>query len=188
MSTDLGPILLRLARGAIGEQLGRSDPVAADAPGLGAPGASFVTLTRNGELRGCVGSLEAKRPLGLDVRENAVGAAFRDPRFPPLVIEEYDTIRVEVSLLSPMQPVHWGTREDAIARLHPHMDGVVFEFGHHRSTFLPQVWENLPDPEEFLEQLKRKAGLPVGFWHPEVKLFRYRVFKWKEADLEESLQ
>lgn len=187
MSTDLGPVLLKLARGAIGGRLGLEPAAVPQEPALSEPGATFVTLTRDRNLRGCLGSLEAKRPLELDVRENAVGAAFLDPRFPPLAMEEYETIRVEVSLLSPMEPIHWGTREDAIARLRPFVDGVVFQHGHHRSTFLPQVWENLPDPEQFLEQLKRKAGLPPGFWHPGVKLFRYSVSKFKEADLEESL-
>ena len=149
------------------------------------PGASFVTLTRRGDLRGCIGSLEAHRPLGLDVRENAVAAAFRDPRFMPLSRKEFDGVRVEVSVLSPHEPLVLGSEKDALDVLRPGIDGVVFEYGHHRSTFLPQVWEQLPDPAEFIAHLKRKAGLPMDFWADEVRLSRYTVDKWKEEGAHE---
>ena len=145
------------------------------------PGASFVTLTRQGELRGCIGSLEAHRPLERDVRENALGAALRDPRFMPLSRGEFDAIRVEVSLLSASEPLEVADEAAALAALRPHVDGVVFEYGHLRSTFLPQVWEQLPDPDQFLAHLKRKAGLPMDFWAEQVRLSRYTVTKWKEA-------
>ena len=132
-------------------------------------------------MRGCIGTLEAHRPLGLDVRENAVAAAFRDPRFTPLTRVEFDEIRVEVSVLSPSEVMVVASEEHALATLRPNVDGVVFEYRHYRSTFLPQVWEQLPEPAEFMAHLKRKAGLPMDFWADEVRLSRYTVSKWKES-------
>jgi AmmeMemoRadiSam system protein B/AmmeMemoRadiSam system protein A len=178
---DKGVTLLKLARAEIGSKLGLAVPSAKQASWLSELGASFVTLTRQGELRGCIGSLEAHRPLGLDVRENAVAAAFRDPRFMPLSRAEFDDIRVEVSLLSAAEPLVVTSEQEALASLRPGIDGVVFEVGHMRSTFLPQVWEQLPEPAEFMAQLKRKAGLAVDFWSESVRLSRYGVSKWKEG-------
>ena len=182
-ATEKGPALIAIARAAIERALGRD--VAADehAPWLQEPGACFVTLTRHGELRGCIGSLQAHRPLLDDIKANARAAAFSDPRFPPLSADELDQIEVEVSLLSPMQPMCFNCEEDALSQLRPGVDGVVFEYGYHRSTFLPQVWEQLPDCGEFMAHLKRKAGLPADFWAPEVKLACYTVHKWKESEL-----
>jgi AmmeMemoRadiSam system protein B/AmmeMemoRadiSam system protein A len=177
---DKGATLLGLARSEIASKLWEGTAKTFTAAWLREPGASFVTLTREGELRGCIGTLEAHRPLGLDVRENAVAAAFRDPRFMPLARGEFDEIRVEVSLLSPAEPLAARDEAEALAVLRPHVDGVVFEYGHHRSTFLPQVWEQLPEPDAFLAHLKRKAGLPMDFWAEQVRLSRYTVSKWKE--------
>lgn len=177
---DIGPLLLKLARNAIARQLGVADEETTSSPCLDDTGATFVTLTRNGQLRGCIGSLEAHRPLGKDIVANALAAAFQDPRFPPLGQDELADTRIEVSLLSPLEPVEFRDEEDAIAQLRPGIDGVVLEHGYHRGTFLPQVWEQLPEPERFLAHLKVKAGLPPGFWDSEVKLFRYTVKKWKE--------
>jgi AmmeMemoRadiSam system protein B/AmmeMemoRadiSam system protein A len=177
---ERGKTLLEIARSEIAAGLGHEATRPTDAGWLLEPGASFVTLTRRGELRGCVGSLEAHRPLGTDVRENALAAAFRDPRFMPLSRAEFDDVRVEVSLLSPTETLAVASEADALAVLRPNVDGVVFEYGHHRSTFLPQVWEQLPDPAEFLAYLKRKAGLPMDFWAEQVRLSRYTVTKWKE--------
>lgn len=177
---EKGATLLELARSEIASKLWEGAAKSFSAAWLQEPGASFVTLTRHGELRGCIGSLEAHRPLELDVRENAVAAAFRDPRFNPLARGEFDDIRVEVSLLSPSEPLEAADEAAAVAALRPHVDGVVFEYGHHRSTFLPQVWEQLPDPDTFLAYLKRKAGLPMDFWADQVRLSRYTVTKWKE--------
>jgi AmmeMemoRadiSam system protein A len=132
------------------------------------PGATFVTLTQQGRLRGCIGSLEAHRPLAQDVRENAQAAAFRDPRFTPLAVEEFEFTSVEVSLLTPALPMAFRDEADFMAQLRPGVDGIVFQYGRHRSTFLPQVWESLPEPVQFMQQLKRKAGLPPNFWHDEV--------------------
>ncbi|MGA9164852.1 MAG: AmmeMemoRadiSam system protein B [Thiobacillus sp.] len=176
-----GETLLKLARSEIASKLGQAVTPPAQAGWLQEPGASFVTLTRQGELRGCIGTLEAHRPLGVDVRENAVAAAFRDPRFMPLTRAEFDDIRVEVSLLSPAEALAVASEEHALATLRPGIDGVVFEYGHYRSTFLPQVWEQLPEPAEFLAHLKRKAGLSMDFWSESVRLSRYTVSKWKEA-------
>ena len=178
---EKGTTLLKLARNEIASKLGHPAAKPSKAPWLQEPGASFVTLTRQGELRGCIGTLEAHRPLGVDVRENALAAAFRDPRFMPLTRGEFDEIRVEVSLLSPTEPIEVKDEAAALAVLRPHVDGVVFEYGHYRSTFLPQVWEQLPEPAEFLAHLKRKAGLSMDFWAEQVRLSRYTVSKWKEA-------
>jgi AmmeMemoRadiSam system protein B/AmmeMemoRadiSam system protein A len=179
--SEKGATLLKLARAEIASRLGHKMASPVQAGWLNEFGASFVTLTRQGELRGCIGTLEAHRPLGLDVRENAVAAAFRDPRFMPLSRAEFDDIRVEVSLLSPSEPLVVASEQEALASLRPGIDGVVFEVGHARSTFLPQVWEQLPEPAEFMAHLKRKAGLAVDFWSESVRLSRYSVSKWKEG-------
>jgi len=177
---EKGRTLLTLARGEIGRHLGLPAPAVPEKPWLQKPGATFVTLTREGDLRGCIGSLEAHRPLVIDVRVNAVAAAFQDPRFPPVRYEEFELIRVEVSLLTPAEPLVAASEAEALRRLRPGVDGVIFEYGRYRSTFLPQVWEQLPDPAEFLAHLKRKAGLPADFWAEGVRLSRYGVVKWKE--------
>ena len=179
---EKGRTLLELARSEIAAKLGHEIIRPAEGIWLQTPGASFVTLTRQGELRGCIGSLEAHRPLGVDVRENAIAAAFRDPRFMPLTRAEFGDVRVEVSLLSPTEAMTVASEADALAALRPHVDGVVFEYQNFRSTFLPQVWEQLPDPAQFLAYLKRKAGLPMDFWAEQVRLSRYTVSKWKESE------
>ena len=177
----LGFSLLSIARNAIDKHFGREAHTVTPHPMLAQLGASFVTLTQNSQLRGCIGSLEAYRPLATDVAENAVAAAFRDPRFPPLTREELDRTRVEVSLLEPSEPLAFTDEADAIARLRPGVDGVILAHGSRRATFLPQVWESLPDPQRFMAQLKLKAGLPASFWDEEITLARYGVQKWKEA-------
>ena len=180
MSTDRGTVLLRIARSAIEGAFGATSYVSDPAPWLAEPGAVFVTLTQNGGLRGCIGSLEAHRPVGEDCRENALAAAFRDPRFPALRAAELPVTRVEVSLLSAPAPLRFTTEAEALAALRPGVDGVVFECGRRRSTFLPQVWEQLPDVATFMAHLKQKAGFAPDFWAPEVRLARYTVEKWKE--------
>ena len=183
MSTDaLGTALLVRARNAIAAEFGEPPQPEPGHPGLQAPGASFVTLTQHGELRGCIGSLEAWRPLEQDVRANAKAAAFRDPRFMPLRLEELAGTRVEVSLLTAATPLNFASEDEAVTQLRPHIDGVILECGMHRGTFLPQVWESLPEPRLFMAHLKQKAGLPPTFWSGEVKLSRYEVQKWKEPE------
>lgn len=181
-SHNPGQTLLPIARAAISRSLGRSHVASEEAPWLQELGASFVTLTQQGQLRGCIGSLQARRSLLLDVKANAMAAAFQDPRFSPLAAHELEHTHVEVSLLSPMQPLAFTSEDDALAQLRPGVDGVVFEYDRYRSTFLPQVWEQLPQTHEFLVHLKRKAGLSHNFWAKEVRLHRYTVSKWKETD------
>lgn len=176
---DPGPLLLALARQAIAARLGLAPPPRLP-ENLQEPGASFVTLTRNGELRGCIGSLTAWRPLAEDVIHNACAAAFEDPRFAPVSVAEWPQIRIEVSLLSPPQLMTCRNRADLLAQLRPGEDGLILAEGSRRATFLPQVWEQLPDPEDFLGQLCRKAGLPPSHWSPELRFWRYQVKKWKE--------
>lgn len=180
LDAEKGSTLLKLARAEIGSKLGYASPPPSQAGWLKEPGASFITLTRQGKLRGCIGTLEAHRPLGRDIRANAVRAAFHDPRFLPLSRAEFDEVRVEVSLLSPAQALQVENEAAARAALRPHIDGVVFEWRHFRSTFLPQGWKQLPNPIEFLACLKRKAGVPVDFWSDSVRLSRYTVNKWQE--------
>jgi hypothetical protein len=177
---DAGAVLLPLARAAIGAELGLKLAAREDADWLQRQGACFVTLMRQNELRGCMGTLEVHRSLLADVRANAVAAAFRDPRFAPLARPEFASIRVEVSVLSALQPLAFTDESDALAQLRAGTDGVVFEYGHHRSTFLPQVWEQFCDPREFLGHLRYKAGLPPDFWDPSVRISRYTVTKWVE--------
>ncbi len=179
---ELGSDLLRLAHNAIGESFGMAPQPVAERPEWRQPGASFVTLTRHGELRGCIGSLEAWRPLAEDVAANARAAAFRDPRFAPLTAGELAGIRVEVSLLTPAQPLPWRDEAEALAQLRPGIDGVILIAGRHRATFLPQVWEQLPDPANFLAHLKRKAGLAADYWGSDLRLERYTVEKWREGE------
>ncbi len=180
MDAERGKTLLSIARAAISRALNMPGAFDKTAPWLAEHGACFVTLTQHGELRGCIGSLQAYRPLLDDIKSNAVSAALRDPRFMPLSAEELDITKVEVSLLSPPQAMHFRDEADALAQLRPNVDGVIFQYGPYRSTFLPQVWEQLPQPCEFMAHLKYKAGLPADFWSPEVILSRYTVEKWKE--------
>ncbi len=190
-----GRVLLGLARQAIAEALAGASapgfapasaappaPSALDEPWLRAPGATFVTLTRDGRLRGCIGSVRARRPLADDVRANARAAAFGDPRFAPVTARELPALRVEVSLLSPATPLPAvATEDEALAALRPGIDGLILEYGGDaHATFLPQVWETLPAARDFLAHLKDKAGLPPGFWSPGIRLQRYTVAKWAE--------
>ena len=175
-----GRLLIALARQAITSEFEESDAALAHPDWLNQPGATFVTLTRNGELRGCIGSLEAQRPLFDDVQSNARAAAFKDPRFPPLSRIELPATRIEVSLLSPAKPMRFASEADALAQLRPGIDGVILEHGWHRATFLPQVWEQLPEPRQFMANLKRKAGLAADFWAEDLRLATYQVEKFKE--------
>jgi len=182
LPADAGSVLLPIARAEIASRVGIAHPAPAAADWLRATGACFVTLTRQAQLRGCIGTLRAARPLLEDVRHNAVAAAFHDPRFKPLTKDEYVSITVEVSVLSPLTPMAFAAERDVLAQLRPDIDGLVFEYGHHRSTFLPQVWDHFREPAEFLGRLKIKAGLPPDFWDPEVRLARYAVTKWREQE------
>jgi len=193
-----GPVLISLARSAIATTLGVHDRVSPNprmklVPGveettldveneewLSEKGASFVTLRIGGELRGCIGSLVAYQPLRDDVRQNARAAAFEDPRFYPLSVNEFEHIHIEVSVLSAPEPMSFSTREEALAMLRPGVDGVILSAARRRATFLPQVWDELPDPEEFISHLLRKAGLSPTFWDDSVRIERYTVTAFEE--------
>ncbi|MBI1175726.1 MAG: AmmeMemoRadiSam system protein A [Sideroxydans sp.] len=188
MNTEQGKVLLPIARAAISRALDVPHSADERAPWLAEHGACFVTLTQHGALRGCIGTLQAHRPLLADVQGNAVAAALHDPRFPSLRAEELGYTELEISLLSPASTMAFGNETDALAQLRPGIDGVIFRYRHHRSTFLPQVWEQLPQPHEFMDHLKKKAGLPATFWADEVEISRYSVTKWRESDFPGELK
>ncbi|RTZ59396.1 MAG: AMMECR1 domain-containing protein [Gammaproteobacteria bacterium] len=142
------------------------------------PGAAFVTLNKNGHLRGCIGSLEARRALAEDVAQNAFAAAFRDPRFAPLQASELDDLEPHISVLGKPEPMQFGSEQDLIRQLKPGKDGLILEDGHHRGTFLPSVWESLPEPASFVRHLKQKAGLPPDYWSDSLKVSRYGTESW----------
>lgn len=175
---EAGATLLAIARGAIERQLFDRSAAAAAGAWLRQAGATFVTLKKDGRLRGCIGSLEALRPLAEDVAHNALGAAFRDPRFPALAAAEWPRCQLEVSLLSKPRPVRFADEDDLLAKIRPGEDGLILEAEGRRGTFLPQVWESLPDARAFLTELVRKAGLPADTRLARCKLFRYRVVKF----------
>ncbi|HUJ87049.1 MAG TPA: AmmeMemoRadiSam system protein B [Burkholderiales bacterium] len=180
---EQGRTLLGIARGAIGRQLGQAAAPRLDHPAwLAQPGASFVTLTIDGALRGCIGSLQAHRPLGHDVAANAEHAAFRDARFAPLTLQEWPRVAAEVSLLSTPEKAEFGDDIDLLGRLRPGVDGVILEHRGRRGTFLPQVWDSLPDRRRFMHELKRKAGLSPDTPLVQCNVWRYQVVKWREAD------
>ena len=179
---DLGRAVLTLARSAIAEHLGLGQLEVVSHASLEQPSATFVTLRQAGELRGCVGSLHRLRSLRDDVRANAVAAAFRDPRFGPLDASELPQTSLEVSLLSVDERIGVDTETELLDSLRPGLDGVTLEYGRHRATLLPQVWQQLPEPRDFLAALKSKAGLPEDFWSNELIVSRYSVVTWKEHD------
>ncbi len=176
-----GRLLLALAREAVEEALGLCRPTDCAEPWLRDPGATFVTLRHAGRLRGCVGSVRAVRPLYDDLRANARAAALEDPRFAPLSAGELQHTAVEVSLLSPLEPLAAASEEALLALLRPGVDGLVLEADVCRATFLPQVWQQLPEPRDFVAALKQKAGLPPGWWDDGVVAWRYTVWKWAEG-------
>ncbi len=150
-------------------------------PALRRSGASFVTLELDGRLRGCIGMLEAVRPLARDVAENAHAAAFRDPRFPPLRDAEYPQLALEISILGPAEALQFASEAELLQQLVPFEDGLILEDHGRRGTFLPTVWESLPRPEQFLAQLKQKAGLPADYWSDSLRVWRYRTQSFSRA-------
>lgn len=180
---NAGTLLLPTARASIEHALGLLAEAPTERPAWAvAPGASFVTLTEGGLLRGCIGSLQAVRPLLDDVRDNAVAAATRDPRFAPVTRGELGALAIEVSVLSAPIPLAASSLADAYAALVPGVEGVIVEVGPwHQATFLPQVWEQLPDPEAFLRHLWLKAGVPPGEWRAGTTLQTYTVRAWHET-------
>jgi len=179
-----GALLPAIARAIITKQLGIAAtlPKTADNPWLNDPAATFVTLKQGGELRGCIGSLKARYSLMDDLQNNAIAAAFHDPRFSPLSEDELGQVQIEVSILSSPEKIEFVSEADLLSQLKPHVDGVIFNCGNYRSTFLPQVWGQLPSPELFMSHLKQKAGLAADFWSDEVLIYRYSVEKFTESE------
>jgi len=142
--------------------------------------ATFVTLKQQEQLRGCIGTLVAIRPLVEDVAQNAYAAAFSDPRFPPLSPAELESLRIEISVLSPPEPMTFSSEVDLLKQLRPGVDGLILEEDGYRGTFLPSVWESLPRPEQFLQHLKLKAGLPSDYWSGTLRVQRYTTESFSE--------
>jgi AmmeMemoRadiSam system protein A len=180
-------ILLRLAREAMehgihGKKLPPLDHNSIT-PRLSENGASFVTLTIHGELRGCIGALEAHQPLVDDVREHAIAAALEDPRFRPVDETELDRIKIEVSCLTVPHPLEYSSNTDLLAKLRPHVDGVILKNDYRRATFLPQVWDQIPDPEDFLDHLCAKMGANQSLWlNTKLQVYVYQVEEFHEMD------
>lgn len=178
-------ILLRMAREAIehrvrGEKLPKIQ-TASLTPNLREQGASFITLSIGGQLRGCIGTLEAYQLLAEDVREHAVAAAFEDPRFPPLSEDELSRIQIEVSRLTRPIRLEYTDVDDLLSKLKPFVDGVILQDGLRRATFLPQVWEKIPDPSEFMDNLCYKMGAPHHHWKSKhLDVFIYQVEEFHE--------
>jgi len=142
---------------------------------LMAQGACFVTLLKQGRLRGCIGTLDAYRPILEDVICNAYSAAMSDPRFPPVTSEELDQLELSISVLTDPQEIMVASESELRERLVPQVDGLILQDGSHRATYLPSVWEQLPDRADFIRELKLKAGLPQDYWSSTIRCFKYRV-------------
>jgi AmmeMemoRadiSam system protein A len=145
---------------------------------LQAQRASFVTLHKQDELRGCIGTLSAIRPLVDDVSHNAFAAAFEDPRFPPLMRNELAALTLSISILSTPEPLEISSEQDLLKKIRPGIDGLILSEGYRRGTFLPSVWESLPDPVQFVQHLKIKAGLPADYWSDRIKIEKYVTFSF----------
>jgi AmmeMemoRadiSam system protein A len=171
--------LLRVAASAIEHELAGRGPLEIDpsryAPELGAARATFVTLRAGGELLGCIGTMQAREPLVVNVAKNAVTAAFEDPRFAGSHLASLEGVDIHISVLGLLEPVYVASEAELLAHLRPGIDGLLIEEGRARGTFLPAVWETLPDPAEFLAHLKHKAGLPIDYWSPTLEIYRYTV-------------
>ncbi len=182
---DLGAELLRLARNSIEHGLAHGEPLPIRFAGLpdalANPAATFTTLRLEGSLRGCVGNLEATRPLARDVAHTAFRAAFRDPRFDPVVDRELAAIRLEVSVLTPLEPLSVSDEADLLEKLEPGADGLVIGLDTRRATFLPKVWDQLPDPPSFLTALRKKCGLESDYWSEQLEFHRYRATTYAES-------
>ncbi|EIC31616.1 uncharacterized protein, PH0010 family [Methylomicrobium album BG8] len=179
MNSQQAQILLDLAKRSIRHGLETDSPLKIDTtafpPEFLEPRATFVTLHKHRQLRGCIGMLKAVRPLAEDIAENAFAAAFRDYRFPPLSADEFEQLEIHLSILTPPEPIVFASEEDLLTQLRAGEDGLTIEEGRRRGTFLPSVWEHLPDPKRFLRHLKQKAGLPADYWSDNLRFYRYRT-------------
>jgi AmmeMemoRadiSam system protein A len=182
-----GAALLALAASSLRHRVRTGEPVSVDpaayAAELAEPGASFVTLRRKGELRGCIGSAQAWRPLVVDIAGNAAAAALEDPRFPPLPASELPGLWLSISILTAPEPVTARSEAEALTQIRPGRDGLILSDGARSALLLPQVWEMLPDPVEFVAALQEKAGLPAHHWSPETTLRRFESVSIEDAHL-----
>ena len=186
ISHDGRVTLLQIALRSIREGLASGRALRVDSDDfpeeLRAQRACFVTLQSEGDLRGCIGHLQAVQPLVCDVSENAFSAAFRDPRFAPLSAVEIEGLEVHISVLTPPSPMSCSSEQALLHEVRPGVDGLILEDGAHRGTFLPSVWESLPDPRSFVQQLKRKAGLPTDYWSEGIRVSRYQTEAFSSGD------
>ncbi len=187
LSPENRATLLEVARASIQHGLRHRQPLDVNPGNYSEPlrvlRATFVTLEKSGQLRGCIGALAAYQPLVQDAAVHAYAAAFEDPRFPEVRMEEFPALDVHISVLSPPEPLHFASEDELLAQLRPGEDGLILHFRHHRGTFLPSVWEHLTDPYVFLAQLKQKAGLPLDFWSPELRVERYTTEYFGDGDV-----
>jgi AmmeMemoRadiSam system protein A len=175
-----GDLLVAIARGAVAERLGATPMLIPERPWLAKLAATFVTIDHSDRLHGCIGTIEPRRSLLEDLRHNAVMAAFHDPRSRALRADELELVTFSISILGPRSPIEFRDEADARRQLRPHVDGVILSFSDHRGLFLPQVWDSLPERGAFLDNLKRKAGLPTTFWDRGITLERFEVTKFAE--------
>jgi AmmeMemoRadiSam system protein A len=173
-------VLVAIARGAVAERMGATNMQIPERPWLAKLAATFVTINHGEQLHGCIGSVEPRRALLDDLRHNAVMAAFHDPRTRPLRADELELVTFSISILGPRTPLEFDDEADARRQLRPHVDGVILSYSGYRGLFLPQVWEMLPERGAFLDNLKRKAGLPTTFWNDGITLERFEVTKFGE--------
>ena len=182
--------LLDIARASIKHGLTAHQPLQLKTYSLSDPlkeaKGSFVTISQSGRLRGCMGSLEAKLPLAQAVADNAFNAAFKDTRFPRMRPVELEMTHIEVAILSIPELITSATEAELIAALNPYKDGLVLEDNGYRSTFLPKVWEKLPDSQDFIRELKIKAGLPADYWSATLRFYRYGTLAFEDQPVKNS--
>ncbi|MEN8174617.1 MAG: AmmeMemoRadiSam system protein A [Pseudomonadota bacterium] len=185
LTSDHRLVLIETARRAIEYGLDHGSRPAFDhslyPQALLSPAATFVTLEKVGQLRGCIGKLEAERPLAEDVAENAYSAAFHDPRFAPVSYDEWRAVEIHISVLSAPVALDFNSEPELIAQLRPGLDGLILKDGRHRATFLPSVWTSLPEPRNFVAQLKIKAGFGAAYWSDSLEAFRYETESFRGA-------
>jgi len=189
LSLEKGQLLVKLARHTISEHLSKQIPqeeidslnAALSDPCFNLSCGTFVTLTIDGKLRGCIGNLTSDESLVSGIRRNAINAAFHDPRFSSLSLSELDLVSIEVSILSEPLPLHYRETDDLLKKIRPNIDGVILRKGIASATFLPQVWEQLPQPQDFLTQLCLKAGLAADAWQQsKLEVSTYQVQHFEE--------
>ena len=171
--------LHEIAKNSIVNGLNKSEPINIELSDydddLQTKRATFVTLHKHGQLRGCIGILEPLRPLAEDIAHNAFAAAFSDHRFPPVSADEIDHLDIHISILATPEEISFSSEDDLVSQLRPGVDGLIMQEGKQRGTFLPYVWESVTDRHDFLNHLKQKSGLPANYWSDTIKVQRYTV-------------